>query len=458
MTKEEVKALVDEDITTNGTGQITGAILNNVLNETVDAITKENVELGNCDNTSDANKPVSTAQQTALNLKANIASPTFTGNPQAPTKSQADNSTSLATTAYVDTGLATKQNELPYVAENADNKETTMTGNEVSNIFYLTAKAIYDWATNLFISKNVAITGATKTKITYDANGLVTAGTDATTADIADSSNKRYVTDANLTVIGNTSGTNTGDNAANTTSNTYADGKVENAINSGTTDKAPSEDAVFDALSNKADKLIGQSFTSGPVTETATNIYSIDTSLSAINFQTLNTNTTARYLTIQNISGLNIISISSPGALTFNGASIVTVPAINGAIATLIFDGTAGTDIKVIFSIPTNVVKLLAATTATTFEVPAGYIIENIAIENTTGNAVTGGLKIGTTLGAADIVAAQTVGANALLVVPAADVLLQIFSTSVSQTVFIDAVTAFNSASLNIAISLKKVL
>ena len=34
---------------------------------------------------------------------------------------------------------------------------------------------------------------------------------DKTTADIPDSTNKRYVTDANLTVIGNTSGTNTGD-------------------------------------------------------------------------------------------------------------------------------------------------------------------------------------------------------------------------------------------------------
>jgi len=37
------------------------------------------VGLGNVDNTSDANKPVSTATQTALNLKANLASPTFTG-------------------------------------------------------------------------------------------------------------------------------------------------------------------------------------------------------------------------------------------------------------------------------------------------------------------------------------------------------------------------------------------
>lgn len=40
---------------------------------------KGDVGLGNVDNTSDVNKPVSTAQQTALNLKANLASPTFTG-------------------------------------------------------------------------------------------------------------------------------------------------------------------------------------------------------------------------------------------------------------------------------------------------------------------------------------------------------------------------------------------
>jgi hypothetical protein len=61
------------------------------------------------------------------------------------------------------------------------------------------------------VDENAAITGATKTKVTYDAKGLVTAGADATTADIADSTDKRYVTDAQLVVIGNTSGTNTGD-------------------------------------------------------------------------------------------------------------------------------------------------------------------------------------------------------------------------------------------------------
>ena len=46
---------------------------------TVSGVTKAHVGLGNADNTSDANKPVSTATQTALDLKANLANPTFTG-------------------------------------------------------------------------------------------------------------------------------------------------------------------------------------------------------------------------------------------------------------------------------------------------------------------------------------------------------------------------------------------
>jgi hypothetical protein len=47
--------------------------------KTFRTLDKAAVGLPNIDNTSDANKPISTATQTALNLKANIASPTFTG-------------------------------------------------------------------------------------------------------------------------------------------------------------------------------------------------------------------------------------------------------------------------------------------------------------------------------------------------------------------------------------------
>lgn len=64
-----------------------------------------------------------------------------------------------------------------------------------------------DWK----VGGNLAITWATKTKITYDAKGLVTSGADATTADIAPSTDRNYVTDAQQTVISNTSWTNTGD-------------------------------------------------------------------------------------------------------------------------------------------------------------------------------------------------------------------------------------------------------
>jgi hypothetical protein len=61
------------------------------------------------------------------------------------------------------------------------------------------------------VAGNTAIIAGTNTKITYDAKGLVTAGSAATTADINASTDRNYVTDAQATVINNTSGINTGD-------------------------------------------------------------------------------------------------------------------------------------------------------------------------------------------------------------------------------------------------------
>jgi hypothetical protein len=61
------------------------------------------------------------------------------------------------------------------------------------------------------VDENASIIGATKTKITYDSKGLVTSGADATTADIAPSIDRNYVTDTQAIIIGNTSNTNSGD-------------------------------------------------------------------------------------------------------------------------------------------------------------------------------------------------------------------------------------------------------
>jgi len=94
-----------------GTGVVSGS----------SQITKNasDVGLGNVDNTADDDKPVSTAQQTALNLKANIASPTFTGVPLSTTPSANDNSTKIATTAYV-------QQELTDLIGTADSTVDTL--------------------------------------------------------------------------------------------------------------------------------------------------------------------------------------------------------------------------------------------------------------------------------------------------------------------------------------------
>jgi hypothetical protein len=51
----------------------------NAASTAVSALTKSSVGLANVDNTTDANKPVSIDTQAALDLKANLASPTFTG-------------------------------------------------------------------------------------------------------------------------------------------------------------------------------------------------------------------------------------------------------------------------------------------------------------------------------------------------------------------------------------------
>lgn len=72
--------VVTSDVTVVGTDPINFTQFSSAIS----GLSKSAVGLGNVDNTSDANKPVSTATQTALNLKANIASPTFTGTVTSP--------------------------------------------------------------------------------------------------------------------------------------------------------------------------------------------------------------------------------------------------------------------------------------------------------------------------------------------------------------------------------------
>lgn len=122
-------------------------------------LTKSDVGLNNVDNTSDANKPISNATQTALNNKQ-------------------DSDADLTTIAAINSGTSG-----------------------------VLASDGSGWIMKTYNSLKSAL-GLTKSDVGL--SNVVNTDT-TTTANITDSTNKRFVTDANLTTLSNTSGVNTGD-------------------------------------------------------------------------------------------------------------------------------------------------------------------------------------------------------------------------------------------------------
>jgi len=98
---------------------------------TVSGITKSMVGLGSVDNTADTAKPVSTAAQTALDLKAPLASPALTGVPTAPTATAGTSTTQVATTAFVGTAVSNLVASAPAALDTL-NELATALGNDAS--------------------------------------------------------------------------------------------------------------------------------------------------------------------------------------------------------------------------------------------------------------------------------------------------------------------------------------
>ncbi|SMD05148.1 hypothetical protein, partial [Pedobacter africanus] len=116
-TVKAVKTYVDGNSSATSTAlALKAPLASPTFTGTVSGITKAMVGLGNADNTADADKPVSTATQAALDLKgsatdlalkAPLASPALTGIPLAPTATAGTSTTQIATTEFVGTALAT---------------------------------------------------------------------------------------------------------------------------------------------------------------------------------------------------------------------------------------------------------------------------------------------------------------------------------------------------------------
>ena len=99
---------------------------------------------------------------------------------------------------------------------------------------------------------------------------------------------------------------------------------------------------------------------------------------------------------------------------------------------------------------PSRKITISAQTAAFTLTLPANCRINAIVFSNNNANAVTGGLKVGSTLGGSDVVAAQAVAGNAFV---DSTVLSRLFSATVDQTLYVDAVTAWNSANVTMTMT-----
>lgn len=93
--------------------------------------------------------------------------------------------------------------------------------------------------------------------------------------------------------------------------------------------------------------------------------------------------------------------------------------------------------------------RKFALAAAGSVDIPQGAVVKAIYVRNKTANAITGGLKVGTTAGGTDIVAAGAVAASAVVALAP---LIPAINTAAARTVYFDAVTAWNSASVDIAV------
>ena len=141
-------------------------------------VTKSQVGLGNVDNTRDADKPVSTAQQNALNKKldktGDASNTTATFTKESGDTSSMTSSKNLSTIFTAISRFFASLKALAFKDKVSDSDiNGTISDSHIANASSWNGKA-----------DKANITGATKCKITYNSQGIVTAGADLSASDI----------------------------------------------------------------------------------------------------------------------------------------------------------------------------------------------------------------------------------------------------------------------------------
>lgn len=104
-----VGEFVENSLTSENTFRPLSAAQGKILKTSLD-LKAEASDFTNVDNTSDLAKPISTLTQSALDMKANLASPALSGTPTAPTAVASTSTTQIASTAFVTTADNLKAN------------------------------------------------------------------------------------------------------------------------------------------------------------------------------------------------------------------------------------------------------------------------------------------------------------------------------------------------------------
>lgn len=159
---------------------------------TVSGIDKSMVGLGNVDNTADADKPISTATQTALDAKAALAGATFTGDVEAPNLVVSGNLTVQGSTTTISASNLSVRDNMLYLNQ-AGSFTLSGAAGDGTNVVYTTSETH-----DIKVGDYVTVTGANPASFDISGEGVEVTAVTGTTITVLSTVTDTYVDSGTL--------------------------------------------------------------------------------------------------------------------------------------------------------------------------------------------------------------------------------------------------------------------